>query len=57
MNIKWGLYPWCIEHGTELIHPDDLEKFKKETNNCKIFKCIEEGNYITLKYSDTTAKV
>ena len=47
MNIKWGLYPWFIEHGTELIHPDDLEKFRKETNNCKVFQCIEEGNYIT----------
>ncbi len=57
MNIKWGLYPWFIEHGTELIHPDDLEKFRKETNNCKVFQCIEEGNYITLKYNDRLYRV
>lgn len=57
MNIKWGLYPWFIEHGTELIHPDDLEEFKKEASNCKVFKCIEEGNYITLKYNDRLYRV
>ena len=57
MNIKWGLYPWFIEHGTELIYPDDLENFRKEMNSCKVFQCIEEGNYITLKYNDRLYKV
>ena len=57
MSIKWGLYPWFIEDGVELIYPDDLEEFRKEASNCKVFKCIEEGSYITLKYNDRLYRV
>lgn len=49
--MKWGTYPWFEEHGVELIYPDDIENFRKEAHNCKDFMCIEEGEYLTLKYN------
>ena len=52
MNAKWGVYPWFAEQDIELIHPDDLESFKLEVSNTKVFKCIEEGEYITLWYNN-----
>ena len=57
MNSRWGTYPWYVEHGVDLIHPDDLESFKQESNNCKVFECIKESDYITLKYNDNCYKV
>ena len=54
---KWGIYPWHIEHGAELIHPDDLEAFRKETNSSKVFECMEEGDYITLRYNGNRYRV
>lgn len=57
MNKKWGTYPWFMERGIELIHPDDLESFKKEANNCKVFECIEESDYLTLNYNDKHYRV
>lgn len=57
MNSKWGTYPWFIEHGIDLIHPDDFEAFKQEANNSKVFECIEEGDYITLKYNNHCYRV
>lgn len=57
MNIKWGTYPWFMEHGIDLIHPEDLEKFKKEANNCKVFECIEEGGCLILKYNNSCYRV
>lgn len=55
--MKWGTYPWFVEHGIELIHPEDLDSFMKEANNCKVFECVGEGEYITLKYNDNCYKV
>lgn len=58
MNSKWGTYPWFVEHGVDLIHPDDLEDFKREAHNSKVFECIEERDgYITLKYNDNCYRV
>ena len=52
MQNKWGTYPWFLEYGIDLIHPDDLEHFKKEAHNCKVFECVsEDAQFITLKYS------
>jgi hypothetical protein len=50
----WGIYPWFMEHGIEMIHPEDADNFKRETaSNCKVFECISESTeYITLKYND-----
>lgn len=57
MNSKWGTYPWFVEHGVDLIHPDDFEAFQHESNNSKVFECIEEGDYITLKYNNNCYRV
>ncbi len=57
MNTKWGTYPWFAEHGIHLIHPDDLEAFKQEVSNSKIFECVKEGDYITLRYHDNYYRV
>lgn len=54
MDSKWGIYPWFVEHGIDLIHPDDFEAFKQEVNNSKVFECIETGDYITLKYNNNS---
>ncbi|WP_140402139.1 hypothetical protein [Flavonifractor sp. An306] len=57
MDGKWGRFAWRMEHGTDLIHPDDLENFKKEAHNCKVFECIEEGEYLTLRYGNKHYRV
>lgn len=57
MNSKWGTYPWFVEHGVDLIHPDDLETFKQAANNGKVFECIEVNDYITLKYNNECYRV
>lgn len=53
----WGIYPWVAERGIELLHPDDLEKFKREVSGCKVFECIDKGEYITLKYNNNCYRV
>lgn len=57
MNFRWGTYPWFIEQGIDLIHPDDFEAFKLEANSSKVFECIGEGDYITLKYNNNYYRV
>ena len=57
MNTKWGVYPWFIEHGVDLIHPDDIEAFRREANNSKVFECIEDGDFLTLKYNTNCYRV
>lgn len=55
---KWGIYQWFVEHGTELIHPEDLDNFKALQPNGKVFKCInDDGNFITLEYADMQYRV
>lgn len=57
MGNKWGTYHWFIEHGINLIHPDDIENFKKEVNNSKVFECVAQGEYLTLKYNNNYYRV
>ena len=61
MNIStnsWGLYPWFIEDGEQLIFPSDLERFKKLLPNGKVFKCIHEvDGYLVLEYGKNTFRV
>jgi hypothetical protein len=57
MNNKWGTYPCFVERGIELICPDDFESFKKEANNCKVFECINESDYLTLRYNNNCYRV
>lgn len=56
--MKWGTYPWFEEFGVELIHPDDIEAFRKEVRyGRKVFLCVEEGEYMTLKYNNNYYRV
>ena len=58
MQNRWGTYPWFTEHGLDKIHPNDLDNFKKEAHNCKVFECVnEDAQFITLKYGDNIYKV
>jgi len=58
MQNKWGIYPWFLEHGIDKIHTDDVDSFKKEAHNCKMFECVKEDNqYITLKYGEKFFRV
>lgn len=57
MNGKWGVYPWVIEQGTELIHHDDLEDFRKQASNCKVYQCVDVSEYLTLKYQSRCYRV
>jgi len=58
MIKRFGTYPWFLEHGLDMIHPDDLERFKKESNNCKVFERVDvNDNYMTLKYGDNIYRV
>ena len=57
MNFKWGTYPWAIEHGADLIHSTDLENFKQEANSSKVFECVKESAYITLRYNSNFYRV
>ena len=57
MNLKWGIYPWFKEHGSDLIHPADLVAFAQEASNSKVFQCIDVGEYLTLKYNSNYYRV
>ncbi len=55
--VSWGIYPWFPERGADYIHTEDLEAFKGEASNCKVFACVGEGEYITLQYSNRYYRV
>lgn len=57
MKFKWGIYPWFREHGVDLIHPDDLEAFTQEASNCKVFECVDDSDYLTLRYNGNYYRV
>src|SRR5262249_5919736 len=43
-----GVYPWFPEHGTHVVHPDDLETFTKLVPAGKVFTVVGEGDgYLT----------
>ena len=55
---SWGLYPWFIEDGEQLIFPDDLESFKNLLPYGKVFNCIDEvDGYLVLQYGKCTFRV
>jgi|SRR5260370_28531122 len=55
---EWGLYPWFEEHGRELIHPNDLDSFRRLISNVKVFQCTAcEGDYVTLRYGEEQFRV
>lgn len=54
---KWGVYPWFIERGAKLIHPDDLEDYKKQASSCRVYQCVEALEYLTLRYQNKCYRV
>ena len=56
-DVKWGLYPWFRERGEKFIHPEDLAAFQREVNNCKVYECVEAGEYMTLRYGENCYRV
>lgn len=54
----WGLFPWCEEHGENLIYPDDLDKVRGLDIRGKVLRYdAEEGQYISLCYGDICVRV
>jgi len=54
----WGLYPWFREHGTHLIHLDDLSDFESLGPYCKVFICEgEQSGYLVLRYDQKRYRV
>ena len=53
-----GLYPWFEEHGLELVHPEDLERFKALLPYGKVFEigASVEG-YLCLLYGAESFRV
>lgn len=52
-HVRWGLYPWFEEHGTDLIHPEDLATVRALMPNGKVFRVMgEDEGFIRLSYGD-----
>jgi hypothetical protein len=55
---QYGLYQWFEEFGTELIHANDLESFRRFLPNGKIFHCLGmNGEYLLLSYGELQFRV
>jgi hypothetical protein len=55
---EWGLYPWFEESGTTLVHPDDLDAFRKLVPYGKVFAVArDEGDFIRLAYGAQVFRV
>lgn len=53
-----GIYPWSPGHGTQLVHPDDLERFTKLFPRERVFQAVDERDgYLTLKYGTESFRV
>jgi hypothetical protein len=58
MSDKWGVYQWVSTGDENMIHPDDLERFKCISDSSRVFKFISESNdYITLEYGSSFFRV
>jgi hypothetical protein len=54
----WGLYPWFLEDGEELIHENDLDEIKRLQPYGKVFYCSDANlDFITLKYKELAYRV
>ncbi|WP_146009639.1 DUF6960 family protein [Deinococcus planocerae] len=55
---RFGLYPWFEEHGSHLIHPDDLDAWRALGPYGRVFELRgEEGEYFALGYGDQVFRV
>ena len=56
----WGVYQWFSEYGEDLIHPQDLDRFKERFlySASNVFYCRDFfEKYIVLKYKDELFRV
>lgn len=54
----WCLYPWFEEHGSEYIHPDDIDAFRTLMPNGKLFKWIGTDNdFVVLEHASKQYRV
>ena len=56
----WCIYPWFYEDGADLIHPDDLERYKERFlyhQNCLLYCIDEDPDYITVKHKEELFRV
>ena len=59
---RWGIYPWFVEHGKELIHPDDWngfeEQFQKTASPAAVAQCVGASNgFLLLQYPSGVFRV
>ena len=54
---RYGLYPWFPELGSELVHPDDLQKLRDFHPFGKVFHTVEGEDWIVLHYQDHRFRV
>jgi hypothetical protein len=55
---KHGLCQWFEEDGAELIHPDDIERFRQLMPSARVFHCDGvEGEYLVLAYGEHRFRV
>lgn len=58
IQSKHALYPWFIEDGIELVHPDDLQKFQKLFPYGKVFTVGNAvDDFVTLSYGSEEYRV
>ena len=55
---KWGLCQWFEEHGTAMVHSDDLDALRSFRPNGRVFNCIDEDeSFLVLRYGEVVFRV
>jgi hypothetical protein len=55
---NWVLYPWFEEHGTALVHPEDLDRFRRLSPYGKVFEKVgDDGDFVVLLAGHDTFRV
>lgn len=57
LTSQWGLYPWFEERGANLVHPDDLDDFRKLMPYGKVFFCQSKNEFLVLRYQNSHYRV
>lgn len=56
--MNWIRYPWSIENGKELVHPDDITEFIKIWPPGRVFKYIGRSeNFNVIEYNEMQFRV
>ncbi len=52
-HVRWGLYTWFEELGTDLIHPENLAAVRVLMPNGKVLRVVnEDDGFIRLSYGN-----